>query len=56
MKYNELDSTQRANYWALMSLVQYFHDFVEEDDPKRELYAKSVVILQTNLHIELFTD
>ena len=56
MKYQELDSIQRANYWALMVLVKYFEDFVEEDHPQRDLYAKSVFMLQTNLHIELFTD
>ena len=56
MKYKELDSKQRANYWALMVLVHFFQDFVPEDHPERETYAKSVHMLQTNLNIELFTD
>ena len=55
-KYRELDSIQRANYWALMNLVSTFRDVLGDDHPDRIQFVKSVSILETNLNIELFTD
>ena len=55
-KYRELDSIQRANYWALMHLVSTFHDYLGEDHPERIHFVKSISILENNLNIELFTD
>ena len=67
-KYRELDSKERANYWALMNLLHIYQDVWEDyqdgwneghsklDDPTMVQIAKSVSILETNLNIELFTD
>ena len=56
MKYQTLDSKQRANYWALMGLVDLFHQYLGEDHPQAVHFIKSVVILESNLNLELFTD
>ena len=55
-KYRELDSKQRANYWALMNLVSTFRDVLGDDHPDRIHFVKSISILEKNLNIELFTD
>ena len=34
MKYQTLDSKQRANYWALMNLIDLFHQYLGEDHPQ----------------------
>ncbi len=55
-KYRELDSKERANYWAFMNIVSTFRNVLGDYHPDRIQFVKSVSILETNLNIELFTD
>ena len=56
MKYQTLDSKQRANYWALMNLIDLFHQYLGEDHPQAQEFCSDVAILESNLNLELFTD
>ncbi len=56
MKYQTLDSKQRANYWALMNLIDLFHQYLGEDHPQANNFCTDVSILESNLNLELFTD
>ena len=55
MKYKELDSIQRSNYWSLISLIDIFHTELGEHHPRVPEFFESMRILETNLNIELFT-
>ena len=56
MKYQDLDSKQRANYWALISLLEIIQSEIGEREQLKNLLFQSVNILQTNLSLELYTD
>ena len=56
MKYRNLNSIQRANYWAMMGLVDIFYDLIDKDPTRIPDFMRSMNILETNLKIELFTD
>ena len=56
MKYRNLNSIQRANYWAMMGLVDIFYDLIDKDPTRVPDFMRSMNILETNLKIELFTD
>jgi len=55
-KYRELDSRERANYWALMNIVSTFNHVFGRNSNDKLAFLKSIDILSTNLNIELFSD
>ena len=56
MKYQDLDSKQRANYWALTFLLDIMREELGEDNPLTSHLVHCVYILETNLSLELYTD
>ena len=56
MKYKDLDSKQRANYWSLMMLLEIIRKEIGEDNPILKHLLHSISILETNLGIELYSD
>ena len=61
-KYNELGSKDRANYWALMHLIDIasLHKENKEisfiDDPDYKAMLHALHILTDNLELEMFSD
>ena len=57
MKYQELSSVQRSNYWALTSIVDVMHEIgLEDENPLTKQFFEAMNVLETNLKIELYTD
>ena len=56
MKYKELDSIQRANYWSLMMILEITDIELGENHPLTDHIWNSVRVLSRNLKLELYTD
>ena len=56
MKYKDLDSKQKAEYWALTSLLEIIQVEIGEKKHLKDFLYHCINILQTNLDLELYTD
>ena len=56
MKYKDLDSKQKANYWALTYLLDIMREELGEENPLISTLVHNISVLETNLDLELYTD
>ena len=56
MKYKDLNSKQRANYWALTSLLEIIQSEIGDKKHLKDFLFHIIKILSTNLDLELYTE
>lgn len=56
MKYKDLDSKQKANYWALTYLLDIMREELGEENPLTKHLVHCISVLETNLNLELYSD
>ena len=56
MKYKELNSRQKANYWALTYLLDIMREELGAENPLTKTLVHCISVLETNLNLELYSD
>ena len=56
MKYNDLDSKQKSNYWALTYLLDILREELGDENPLTNNLFDCIALLEKNLGLELYTD
>ena len=56
MKYKDLDTKQKANYWALHFLLDIIREELGVENPLTKTLIHCISVLETNLNLELYSD